>query len=124
MSPGPLSDRLKKMSKRSNPLPLFFLLNAFLSLPPAPQVYADTAWTKLGRGFCNTAFGWVEIFYQVGVLSKTERWPIAVAGGLPKGILYGVLRTAVGVYELATFPVPLPEHYRPIMEPEFVIPVE
>lgn len=99
------------------------LILAFVLFFSSPS-YAATAspWTKLGRGLGNIAFGWAEVFRQMGEMGRTERWPIAVAGGLFKGVFYGIGRTAVGVYETLTFPFPVPEDYRVIMEPDFVIP--
>ena len=40
--------------------------------------------------------------------------------GLLRGVGYGFIRTAGGVYETVTFPVPAPADYRPIMVPEYV----
>jgi putative exosortase-associated protein (TIGR04073 family) len=40
--------------------------------------------------------------------------------GLGKGLGHTLLRMGTGVYEVVTFPFPLPEGYRPIVEPEFV----
>ena len=31
-----------------------------------------------------------------------------------------IVRTGAGIYEIATFPFPLPENYKPILEPEYV----
>ncbi|MBI3317342.1 MAG: exosortase system-associated protein, TIGR04073 family [Candidatus Omnitrophica bacterium] len=88
----------------------------------ASAAHAADMWSKLGRGGGNVAFGALEIFNQPVQMAKTERWPIALIGGLPKGVVMGALRIAVGVYETVTFPVPLPKDYRIIMHPEFVIP--
>lgn len=94
---------------------VFFLLS--------PPVYAaQNGWVKLGRGMMNVLTGFYEIPYQVMEIGKTERWPIAVGAGLGKGLYRGVLRTLTGVYEVVTFPVPLPPQYRPIMYPEFIVP--
>lgn len=79
-------------------------------------------WTKLGRGLGNLVFGWVEIFNQPVQMAKTERWPIAVLGGIGRGIVVGTLRTLIGIYETASFPFPVPEDYKPILYPEFIIP--
>ena len=79
-------------------------------------------WTKLGRGVSNVVLAPVEIFAQPGYMAKTERWPIAAFGGVPKGILMTGARLGVGISEILTFPLPIPSHYRPIMEPELAIP--
>lgn len=101
---------------------IIFIIALLLIWSTPSYASAASPWTKLGRGLGNITFGWVEIFRQMGEMGKTERWPIAVGGGLFKGIFYGIGRTAVGVYETLTFPFPVPEDYRVIMEPDFVIP--
>jgi putative exosortase-associated protein (TIGR04073 family) len=55
-------------------------------------------------------------------MSQTERAPIALFGGVGKGIAYMVGRIVTGVYETVTFPVPIPPGYRPIIEPDVPIP--
>lgn len=75
---------------------------------------------KALRGFENATLGFV-----------TE-WPKTIyADGVDRGILYGItvgalrgvgvgaLRTGIGIYEIATFPVPLPASYKPMLYPEF-----
>ena len=111
-----------KKSQFCKNIPALFALTLLLFSAWSPSVYADDAWTKLGRGFGNLAFGALEICRQPSELAKNQRWPIAVAGGVPKGILYFVARELVGVYEIVTFPIPLPSGYRTIMEPDFIIP--
>ncbi len=75
---------------------------------------------KLSRGLVNTAFGWVEIpaeFFREADMS-------ADVGGFMaapfKGIAKAIGRTIVGIYEVATFIIPLPSRYRHLIEPEFV----
>lgn len=97
----------------------FLALSAILVL--SPYAFAKDPFVKLGRGLGNTVFGFFEILRQPALMAKTERWPIALGGGIPKGALYAVARTVVGVYEAATFPIPAPQNYEPIMKPEFVI---
>ena len=85
------------------------------------NAFANDPFVKLGRGLGNVTFGFFEILRQPSVMAKTERWPIAIGGGVPKGALYAIARTAVGVYEVATFLIPIPQNYVPILKPEFVI---
>ena len=75
---------------------------------------------KLGRGMINTVTGWVEIPKQI-ILQKQETngWDAATKG-FAKGIVHAFARTAVGAYEIVTFPIGVPEGYRPIISPEFV----
>ena len=77
--------------------------------------------TKLFRGIVNAATGWIEIPKQV-----SKEWSASGPGkgltlGFGKGIGYAVGRSVVGGYEIVTFPIPVPEEYRPIMQPEYVL---
>ena len=37
-----------------------------------------------------------------------------------KGIGMTLVRTGAGIFEVATFPFPVPEAYKPVIEPEYV----
>ena len=75
---------------------------------------------KFVRGMTNTFTGWVEMPKQV-YLGTTEG---SIAMGTVKGIVQGIgmafARTAAGLYDIATFPIPIPWHYQPLFEPEYV----
>lgn len=82
-----------------------------------------TKWGKAGRGSSNLLLGWTEMAYQPFLMAEEgHRWPVALGGGLIKGFCYGLNRMAVGLYELITFPFPIPKDYRPIIEPELPFP--
>lgn len=82
-----------------------------------------TLWRKAGRGLSNILFSPLELFYQpVYMAEKGNRLPIAVLGGLVKGIAMMGIRIAAGAYETATFPFPMPLNYKPVVYPEFVTP--
>ena len=81
--------------------------------------FADV-WRKLGRGLANTLTGVVEIPKKVFMVSKEENVFMGMTWGLVKGTTVGMLRTAAGVYETVTFPIPAPADYEPIIHPEFV----
>lgn len=84
----------------------------------SPQHY--TAWRKAGRGLSNMTLGWLEILYQPFYLAQEgNRLPIAFFGGIMKGLSLTIVRFAAGAYEFVTFPVPLPEGYKPLIYPEF-----
>jgi putative exosortase-associated protein (TIGR04073 family) len=73
---------------------------------------------KLGRGLANISFGFMEL--PANLNRETE----AHGGlGFPLGFVIGtgmmVERELVGVYELISAPIPLPEGYRPILQPEY-----
>ena len=81
--------------------------------------YADV-WRKLGRGLANTLTGFVEIPKKVILVSKNDNPLMGLTWGFVKGTGVGLLRTAAGVYETVTFPIPAPAEYEPIIQPEFV----
>ena len=82
--------------------------------------FAGDAFTKLGRGVANTLTGWVELPKTVYHTSKEENIFSGMTLGLAKGAGLSIVRTGAGIFEVATFPFPLPENYKPILEPEYV----
>jgi len=82
--------------------------------------FAQNMLRKLGRGTANVVTSAFEIpksiqekFYSNG--------PVAAGTyGLLDGVYKFLVRTVVGVYEIATFPIPFPADYAPIVEPEFL----
>ena len=82
--------------------------------------YAQDAFTKLGRGVANTLTGWVELPKNIYNTSVEDNAFSGMTLGLAKGAGMTLVRTGAGIYEIATFPFPLPENYRPILEPEYV----
>ncbi len=83
--------------------------------------YASGVTRKLGRGVANTGFGWVELFKGVQDVGEEKGFWAGATWGPIYGTLNAVRRTAVGVYEVATFPVSNEDHFEPILEPEFVM---
>lgn len=82
--------------------------------------FANDAFTKLGRGVANALTGWVELPKNIYNVSVEENAFAGVTLGLAKGAGMTIVRTGAGVYEIATFPFPLPQDYKPILEPEYV----
>ena len=73
------------------------------------------AFQKLGRGLSNALAGWMELPVNV-----QERYSRSDTGGsfftgVAYGLVKGVVRTAVGVYETVTFFLPYPENFAPIL---------
>lgn len=98
------------------------VLAAVLSLPPPlhAQMQAHGAVTKLGRGLINVFTGWVEIPKRIYETSQTQGAAAGWTWGFLRGVGYGFVRTAAGVYEVFTFPAPAPPGYASVMEPEYV----
>lgn len=75
---------------------------------------------KLGRGLANTLTGVVEVPKKVILTCKDENPLMGFTWGLVKGTAVGILRSATGLYETLTFPIPAPAGYEPMIHPEFV----
>ena len=97
------------------------LLLAIGFLAVSVNGYAEekaTPVTKLVRGLSNQITSWIEVPKQVYKVS-TEREPITgLLFGSIKGVCYGVIRAAEGVYDMVSFLVP--PYDKPLMTPEFV----
>jgi putative exosortase-associated protein (TIGR04073 family) len=75
---------------------------------------------KFGRGIANITTSAFEIPKSIQE-SLYDDGPVAAATyGLFDGIFKFVVRTVVGVFEVVTFPIPIPADYAPIVEPEFL----
>jgi putative exosortase-associated protein (TIGR04073 family) len=93
------------------------LTAAFLAAPSAAR--ADNPATKFGRGLSNIALGWMEIPAQI-VREDERNGPFYAASiGFARGLGYFVTREVVGVYEVVTFPAPVPRGYRAILRPDY-----
>ena len=96
-------------------LVIFIILSMITS-----SAYCDDALKKLGRGICNCVTFPFEIFEQIKRTNLSDGPMAGWTWGLLKGVGMTGVRAVVGVYEVVTFPVPLPKHYAPILkDPEF-----
>ena len=93
---------------------MFFLLTA----AAWAEDYPTYTGRKLGRGLTNTALGWTELLKsEDNAIDK--HGPIgAIFIGPLDGIGNTIKRTAVGVYETATFAVQTSKDADPMIEPE------
>lgn len=91
-----------------------------LSLVPAGTALAGNPLSKLGRGLTNIVFSFME--YPTNIQKAADRRGAASGffEGLAAGTYYMVGRTLAGVYDVATFLVPLPAGYKPLMKPDYV----
>ncbi|HNV86774.1 MAG TPA: exosortase system-associated protein, TIGR04073 family [Candidatus Omnitrophota bacterium] len=94
-------------------------------LIPIVTLYAEdpfdpqgTRLRKLERGGANLLLGGMEMAHNLRQPDAGQFYPPWVVG-LGKGFYYTGKRTLAGVYEVLTFPFPLPKDYLPVMEPEF-----
>lgn len=106
---------------------LFIALLAVFVLSSSGSAYAEEpetgarVVTKLFRGIANAATGWMEIPKQMSLTWQRQGAGSGLSWGFLKGIGYAVARSAAGGYEMITFPLPVPDEYRPIMKPEYVL---
>lgn len=84
------------------------------------HVKAGGAATKLGRSLVNIVSGWVEIPKRMYETSQDQGTAAGLTWGLVRGVTYGFVRTAAGLYELLTFPFPAPPDYASVIQPEYV----
>jgi putative exosortase-associated protein (TIGR04073 family) len=70
---------------------------------------------KLGRGLSNALAGWMEIPLGVNDRYNSQDTAGSIVNGLLIGLVKGVARTGVGLYETATFFLPYPEDFAPIL---------
>ena len=91
-----------------------------LMLSATTVCLASDAFTKLGRGVANTLTGWVELPKNIYKTSVDENAFSGLTVGLCKGAGMTIVRTGAGIYEIATFPFPVPENFKPVLEPEYV----
>lgn len=95
-----------------------------LAVAPPASAEQDTGRlvaTKLFRGIVNAASGWMEIPKQMIQTSQESGAAKGWTWGFAKGIGYAVARSVIGAYEIVTFPIPVPEEYRAVMHPEYVL---
>ena len=81
---------------------------------------AGGAFSKLGRGAVNTFTGWVEVPKRIHETAQQSGPWAGITWGLLRGLGYGFIRTAGGIYEAVTFPFPAPPGYRSVIQPEYV----
>ncbi|MFH1996360.1 MAG: exosortase system-associated protein, TIGR04073 family [Candidatus Omnitrophota bacterium] len=110
---------MKEITSRLTRLSAVFLIMMFISGISARPSYGNNALTKLGRGFCNVTTCYLEIMEQ-SVKEKEKGGSLqGMTTGLVKGVAMTAVRLGVGVFEIATFPFPVPKGYKPILtDPE------
>ena len=104
-----------------------FTALVFAFLLGATLVHADNdqpprghnALRKLNRGVSNLLFGVVEMPNQITKTTAEHGGAAGVTYGVGKGLVRWIAREVVGVYEIITFPIPVPRQYKPVMQPEF-----
>jgi putative exosortase-associated protein (TIGR04073 family) len=106
----------EKMRKLLLVLVAAIIISSLITSP----CFAQDPIRKLGRGLANSVTGLVEIPKNVILMSKNDNPALGLTWGWVKGAAVGLLRTAAGIYETVTFPIPAPADYEPMISPEFV----
>ena len=84
------------------------------------ELTKSTPGQKALRGATNLSLGLVTewprtIYYE----TKAQGPLLGIPAGFLAGFGLGLMRTVVGAYELLTFPIALPDDYKPILSPRF-----
>lgn len=87
---------------------------------PQSLGYWDGAGRKLGRGAANVVTAPLELIRNPYVVSEQDGALAGLTIGLVQGVKDLVVRAVAGVYEVATFMLPIPKGFRPLVSPEFV----
>jgi len=79
----------------------------------------DTAVDKLTRGLAGMTTGFLELPGNMVAETRDHGAPTGMTIGFAKGLGMIPVRELVGVYEFVTSPVPVPDDYEPILQPEY-----
>ena len=107
--------------KKAVKIGLVFVLMVIMLTSNTVPCFAGEPSRKLPRGIGNILFGWLEIPMWPYKRSQEKGALYGTTVGLIEGAGMAVFRTVVGVYEVPTFFIPLPDDFGPIIEPEFII---
>jgi putative exosortase-associated protein (TIGR04073 family) len=81
---------------------------------------AGQAAKKAVRGLANAGLGVVVEIPKTVYYGTLEDGPLyGLTVGVLEGLSWGIARALTGVYEVVTFPFPIPEEYRPIYQPQY-----
>ncbi|MEE8359574.1 MAG: exosortase system-associated protein, TIGR04073 family [Candidatus Omnitrophota bacterium] len=98
---------------------LAVFLNSAVTICSAEELEKDfSANDKFTRSVVNIATFYLEVPRTVYETTKDKNLVTGVLYGLPLGFAKGLVRFAVGVVELGTFPF---EPFEPLLEPEFLL---
>ena len=124
---GKMGNNGRRQIAASTPLMTRIVCLAFLILIccgtrlKAEEVFdaPGTPLRKLERGGANALLGGLEFLYRLRQPDNGAIVPPWITG-IGASIYYTCKRSLIGLYEIVTFPVPVPADYAPVMNPEFV----
>jgi putative exosortase-associated protein (TIGR04073 family) len=86
----------------------------------AQEVPPPVAAEKGVRGLANLGLGVIVEVPKSAYHGTLEDGPLyGLTVGVLEGLSWGIARTLVGIYEVVTAPVPIPDRYRPIYTPSY-----
>ena len=101
-------------------LGLMVLISGPFKAAFAEELVTPLAVQRAARGLANAGLGVVVEVPKTVYYDTLEDGPLyGLTVGLLEGLSWGIARTLVGVYEVVTFPFPVPEGYRPIYQPPY-----
>ena len=77
----------------------------------------ETAGAKAGRGLMEMLTGFLEFPGNIYAETRDDGLASGLTIGFAKGIGMIPVRELVGVYELVTAPIEVPEDYKPVLDP-------
>ena len=99
----------------------FIFVLIFMAGFVSPDAHASNMGRKLNRGLTNIVTSPLELVVQPARVIKVDKeYALAPLSGLGKGFYFMLARLFSGVYELVTFPIPIPFHYESFFQPETV----
>lgn len=77
---------------------------------------------KAIRGLANSGLGIVAELPKTIYYDTLEDGPLyGLTIGILEGLSWGIARSLIGIYEVVTFPLPIPTGYHPILRPEYPV---
>lgn len=97
--------RICEGARSSRPLGAVLASLLLASVNPAPAQAANL-FHKFGRGVTNTATGWYELPASIGHAKREGTVVLWLVTGTVEGLVKGMTRTLVGIWDMVTFPIP------------------
>jgi putative exosortase-associated protein (TIGR04073 family) len=101
---------------------IFIIIVLFSAVTAVADDITSGPVKKLGRGAANVLTSPCALLKGIGDAKDEDGIFAACTWGVFMGTVNVVKRIAVGAFEIATFPIPIPENYGPILtDPEFFL---
>lgn len=95
---------------------------SFILVSSGAGAFADDPIKKLGRGCANLITAPLELGKSIGDVNTESGFMAGATYGVLQGLWKTGIRYVVAVYEIVSFPIPIPKEYGPILtDPEFFL---